>query len=92
MACAADGERNSTTYARGNLTLREAARSQMDQRGRPQLNPRFCEWLMGWPIGWSDANRPLDQTAFASWETGVVPACAALAFLALEERAGLTAK
>jgi DNA (cytosine-5)-methyltransferase 1 len=21
---------------------------------RPRLNPRFVEWLMGWPLGWTD--------------------------------------
>lgn len=30
------------------------------------LNPRFCEWLMGWPIGWS-ALRPLATARFRRW-------------------------
>ena len=28
-------------------------------------NPRFTEWLMGWPIGWTDCRAPV--TAFAPW-------------------------
>jgi hypothetical protein len=31
---------------------------------RRSLNPRFVEWLMGWPIGW---------TSFACAETGLSP-------------------
>lgn len=29
------------------------------------LNPRFVEWLMGWPIGWTDCTRP--ATASFRW-------------------------
>lgn len=29
------------------------------------LNPAFLEWLMGWPIGWTDTTRSV--TAFAPW-------------------------
>jgi hypothetical protein len=28
--------------------------SASDQISRPRLNPAFCEWLMGWPHGWTD--------------------------------------
>lgn len=31
-----------------------------------QLNPDWTEWLMGWPIGWTDL-RPLDKEGFAEW-------------------------
>lgn len=35
--------------------------STQPRTSRPQLNPIFVEWLMGWPIGW---------TAFGCSETG----------------------
>lgn len=35
--------------------------STQPRTSRPQLNPMFVEWLMGWPIGW---------TAFGCSETG----------------------
>ncbi len=30
------------------------------------LNPRFVEWLMGWPIGWSDCEAPVTES-FREW-------------------------
>jgi hypothetical protein len=30
-----------------------------------RLNPRFVEWLMGWPIGWSDCAQP--ETGLSRW-------------------------
>jgi hypothetical protein len=30
------------------------------------LNPPWVEWLMGWPIGWSDL-RPLEMDKFQQW-------------------------
>jgi hypothetical protein len=33
-----------------------------------RLNPRFVEWLMGKPIGWS-VPTPLDQNDYQLWET-----------------------
>ncbi len=29
------------------------------------LNPLFAEWLMGWPLGWTDCEVPV--TGFAHW-------------------------
>lgn len=34
-----------------------------------RLNARFEEWLMGVPLGWVRATRPLATTSYASWET-----------------------
>ena len=34
------------------------------QVGGP-LNPSWVEWLMGWPVGWTDLGSPVD---FAKWE------------------------
>jgi hypothetical protein len=49
------------------LTLRDQAATLASRSGRPcqmtrpvgikfpyRLNPSFCEWLMGWPIGWTE--------------------------------------
>jgi hypothetical protein len=33
---------------------------------RGELNPDWVEWLMGWPIGWTDS-RPLGTGRFRSW-------------------------
>lgn len=30
------------------------------------LNPEFVEWLMGWPIGWTDSG-PLEMAKFRKW-------------------------
>ena len=30
------------------------------------LNPDWCEWLMGWPIGWTDL-QPLATAKFQQW-------------------------
>lgn len=32
---------------------------------RRSLNPLFVEWLMGWPIGWTDCGQPV--TGFSRW-------------------------
>jgi len=31
-----------------------------------KINPQFTEWMMGWPIGWTDL-RPLGTDKFQSW-------------------------
>lgn len=31
-----------------------------------RLNPLFTEWLMGWPIGWSDCGRPATES-YLTW-------------------------
>ena len=32
-----------------------------------QLNPTWVEWLMGWPIGWTDL-KPLEMDKFQQWQ------------------------
>jgi len=32
----------------------------------PPLNPSWVEWLMGWPIAWTDL-RPLGMDGFRQW-------------------------
>lgn len=34
-----------------------------------RLNPNWVEWLMGWPIGWTDL-KPLGMDKFRSWRQG----------------------
>jgi hypothetical protein len=31
-----------------------------------RLNPAFVEWMMGWPIGWTDCERAVTES-FRSW-------------------------
>lgn len=35
-------------------------------RSTPKLNPRFVEWLMGWPLGWTDCGSR--ETEFTPWK------------------------
>lgn len=35
--------------------------------GKWSLNPEWCEWLMGWPVGWTNATEPLETGKFQSW-------------------------
>jgi hypothetical protein len=34
--------------------------------GRGYLSPMWTEWLMGWPIGWTDL-KPLETDKFQQW-------------------------
>lgn len=34
---------------------------------RRRLNPVFTEWLMGWPLGWTDLDSPLPGTELSRW-------------------------
>ena len=44
----------------------DRSRNLNDQIGG-QLNPNWVEWLMGWPIGWTDLN-PLEMDKFQQWQ------------------------
>jgi len=35
--------------------------------GAGQLNPPWVEWLMGWPLGWTDL-KPLETAKFHEWQ------------------------
>ncbi len=53
----------------GPGTLRRNSRplNEVAARGRGgQLNPTWVEWLMGWPIGWTDL-KPLATDRFRQW-------------------------
>jgi hypothetical protein len=41
--------------------------SPSDQTSRRRLNPLFVEWLMNWPIGWTN-HHPLDAQIVSEWE------------------------
>lgn len=46
-----------------NMLTHQAKRSDPEGTAAGgQLNPDWCEWLMGWPVGWTDASVP-----YASW-------------------------
>ena len=38
------------------------------------LNPEWTEWLMGWPIGWTDL-KPLEMAKFLSWRRQHLACC-----------------
>jgi len=40
--------------------------SQSVDQNSGQLNPTWVEWLMGWPLGWTDL-KPLATDKFRSW-------------------------
>ena len=46
-------------------TIEEARKMGAGNGG--QLNPPWVEWLMGWPIGWTDL-QPLEMDKFRSWQ------------------------
>ncbi len=61
---ASDGVRSSSTYKRGNPTLRGATGAS----GRRRLSPLFVEWMMGLPLGWTDV-RVVPQTDGTAHDT-----------------------
>ena len=48
-----------------NGQLSQAVGSSKDPNGG-KLNPNWVEWLMGWPIGWTDLE-PLETARFQRW-------------------------
>jgi hypothetical protein len=47
-----------------NTTIEEAR--QMGAGNGGKLNPMWVEWLMGWPVGWTDL-KPLETDKFQKW-------------------------
>lgn len=52
---------------------RKASQATMEKNARPlsemiggSLNPTWVEWLMGWPLGWTDL-KPLAMDKFRQW-------------------------
>ena len=52
---------------RNGLPAAALWREKGEKRERGQLNPPFVEWLMGWPIGWTDL-KPLAMDKYREWE------------------------
>ncbi|WP_221724658.1 hypothetical protein, partial [Ochrobactrum sp. SFR4] len=45
-----------------HISLETGARSSI---GTLSFNPNFSDWLMGWPIGWTDPMQPV--TGWQVW-------------------------
>jgi len=56
-----------------HLSLRAGTRSLP---GEWTCNPNFLDWMMGWPIGWSDPMRPV--TGWSLWKLRMRGALCAL--------------
>lgn len=56
-------KRNKSTY---DTTLTTAAAAIT---GKKRLNPAFVEWLMGWPLGWTDF-APVEMESYLSRQRG----------------------
>jgi hypothetical protein len=54
-----------TDRGKGNLGEQVNEREGVKKTG--QLNPPWVEWLMGWPIGWTDL-KPLETDRFQQWQ------------------------
>ncbi len=49
-------------------TLTDGGTSSPETPSSPRrLNPRFVEWLMGWPVGWTDCASPV--TGLSLWKS-----------------------
>ena len=53
--------------------------TQLSKTGKPQLSPRFTEWMMGWPEGWVTECGLSRNEALRACGNGVVPQQAAWA-------------
>jgi hypothetical protein len=65
---ATDGERGGRGDLRTTVQRLRAAVTEPEQLGGT-LNPNWCEWFMGWPIGWT-ASEPLETDRFQQWLLG----------------------
>ena len=65
--------RNFATPTARDWKSGKASQATMDRNSRPlseqiggSLNPTWVEWLMGWPLGWTDL-QPLAMDKFQQW-------------------------
>jgi len=53
----------------GNLIPTPGGNQQLPEIGSSSIMaPQYAEWLMGWPIGWTDL-KPLEMDGFRKWLT-----------------------
>jgi len=57
-------EKSNKLHEMGLITDEE--RRSMRSGNGGQLNPTWVEWLMGWPLGWTDL-KPLETDKFQQW-------------------------
>ncbi len=48
------------------VTTQEELNGSIQPKSGGQLNPTWVEWLMGWPLGWTDL-KPLGMDKFQQW-------------------------
>ena len=51
----------------GSQSQRERKSPNLNAVIGGKLNPNWVEWLMGWPVGWTDS-RPLEMDKFQQWQ------------------------
>ena len=55
-------------WDRGKMNLGEEVHGISHTADGARLNPDWVEWLMGWPIGWTDI-KPLTELTWRDWKT-----------------------
>jgi hypothetical protein len=68
LDCGTNWESLAAVDKGGRIARRIATRGGPETQQSPsaQLNPNWVEWLMGWPIGWTDLE-PLGTDKFQQW-------------------------
>ena len=66
------GRRRVEKYS--TCSLSTAVNSDAEVATAGLLNPSWVEWLMGWPIGWTDL-KPLETAKFHEWQQQHFPSC-----------------
>lgn len=68
--CGGTGNFNQLKKLEEQGVITDYERRQMSQGNGGQLNPEWVEWLMGFPVGWTDVNvnEPLDLWISGYWD------------------------
>jgi hypothetical protein len=69
VMCLAYKAASAEAHGTGEISLEQAMKmwpTKMGSGNGGQLNPRWVEWLMGWPIGWASLER-LETDRFRQW-------------------------
>ena len=68
VAMSKGSSENALTRVNGKSRLRNRLDYWVERDGKAgRLNPQFIEWVMGWPIGWTDV-APLATAKFHEWQ------------------------